>query len=344
MKRHAQRHCDAIDKIRVDKRRSSRIVFPAPTTTAAAHICEKLSAGRVEIRACDDRERWWSGVFDNYRDLARSAKFAERSGFAVYLGLNPTDQETTNDIKPYRCGMRDDDVVAIRRILFDLDPIRETGSAADDMQLRFASDRACVLASFLTGYGWPRPTIAMSGNGYHLQYHTHLPNNSHIGDLMTDLYRGLGVRMTTAEVGFDTTVRNPSRICRMYGTTNRKSGRRSAITQLGDWQVVDYDQFRRTAESVKPPKPKAAPAQRKRTHGMHKGLDIVAMFQDLGLYKRQIGTQKHAVICPQSHLHSTPDHPHRTDTVIWEGEWPQFHCSHAHCEGVTIHDVLDRFA
>lgn len=313
-------------------------------TPEARHLRSLLESGRVEIRACDESERWWSGIFDDFDALCRGGRLAEQRAMAVYTSLNPSDRPVTNDLKPFRKSVRDDHVVRIRRLLFDLDPVRETGSGSDDQQLGYAEDRARVLRDTLISFGWPSPMQAMSGNGYHLQYHCDLPNNDQTATILTDLYRGLGVRITTAEVGFDTTVRNPSRICRMYGTTNRKSGRRSVILDEGSSSLITAATIKQTADIVKPPKPKAAPAVRKRTHRHWQGCDVVGLFQSMGCYKRDLGGGKHAVICPQCELHSSQDHPHKTDTVIWEGEYPQFHCSHAHCEGLTIHDVLDRFA
>ena len=78
--------------------------------------------------------------------------------------------------------------------------------------------------------------------------------------------------------------------------------------------------------------------------GYYSTLDIVSWFSAHGLYKRPSHEHgKHYVTCPWLNEHSTGDHPSKTDTVIWEadGRWPNFHCSHAHCEGRGIRDVLN---
>ena len=72
-------------------------------------------------------------------------------------------------------------------------------------------------------------------------------------------------------------------------------------------------------------------------------LDVAAWFAAHGALKRGLGGGKHAVTCPWSSEHSTPDQPHGTDTVVWQaedGRWPRFFCSHAHCEGRCIRDVM----
>jgi hypothetical protein len=72
-------------------------------------------------------------------------------------------------------------------------------------------------------------------------------------------------------------------------------------------------------------------------------LDVCAWFAAHGLLKRGLGGGKHAVVCPWLDEHSTPDAPYGTDTVVWDaesGNWPTFHCSHAHCEGRKIVHVM----
>lgn len=307
------------------------------------NLTEMLAAGPVEIRA-NDGGKWWSGIFDDYASLVRSAKFAANKRMDVYTSLNPCDRPTTNRIKPFARAVRDEDVNRIRRVPFDLDPNRETGEAATDMQLGFAADRLTVLLDLMAREGWGEPLVGMSGNGFHAQYLVDLPNDDETHAAMVGLYRGLGVRLSTAEVAFDVTVKNPSRIFRCYGTVNQKSGRRSWC-HYGNPQIVPAEVFFATAEKLTPPKPKPAPAQAKRVQAVGlKHFDVVTLFKSLGLYKRDLGGGKHAVTCPDVDRHSSGDHLAKTDTVIWEGTWPQFHCSHAHCEALGIYEVIDRYA
>jgi len=303
-----------------------------------------LENGRVEIRANQDG-KWWSGIFDNFDDLARSGRFAENKKFNVYTSLNPSSRPATNTIKPYQKAVKDLDITRIHRIPFDLDPDRETGTAATGSQVGYAKHRSQILIDMLESLGWTNPIIGMSGNGYHVQYRCDLPNTDEVKTMLIDLYRGLAVRITTAEINFDVTVKNASRIFRMYGTTNRKASRRSYTDFPAKPTLVPADAIFGASEALKPPKPKPAPAKRKRSNekGFH-NFDVVGLFSQMGMYKRSLGDGKHAVTCIQCDRHSDHDHKDKTDTVIWEGEWPQYHCSHAHCEGVSIHDVIDRFA
>jgi hypothetical protein len=77
--------------------------------------------------------------------------------------------------------------------------------------------------------------------------------------------------------------------------------------------------------------------------GDFRTLDVVAWFRSHHSYLRQIGTKKHAVMCPWSQEHSTQSHVGGSDTAIWtqeEGRWPSFHCLHSHCRGRNILDVM----
>lgn len=77
--------------------------------------------------------------------------------------------------------------------------------------------------------------------------------------------------------------------------------------------------------------------------GDYRTLDVVGWFQAHGHYGAELGSGKHAVICPWSSEHSQPSKPEDSDTVVWEADdgWPGFHCMHAHCDGRGIRAVLE---
>lgn len=75
-------------------------------------------------------------------------------------------------------------------------------------------------------------------------------------------------------------------------------------------------------------------------------LDIVRLFKDAGLYGHDMGGGKHAVKCLQDHLHGVPIGAGQPDTgtVIFVGNGTRgFHCSHAHCQGLSIGSVAKHF-
>lgn len=76
--------------------------------------------------------------------------------------------------------------------------------------------------------------------------------------------------------------------------------------------------------------------------GDYSTLDAVAWFKAKGLYIKEHDTSgKHYVKCPFASGH-TGGKQGDTDTVLWQedGKWPTFHCSHNHCSGKGITDVI----
>ena len=82
-------------------------------------------------------------------------------------------------------------------------------------------------------------------------------------------------------------------------------------------------------------------------NGDYNTLDAVSWFRAHGLYRRSLGTYngtpRHAVKCPFESDHSDTSTDQDTSTVIFENGsgWPGFHCSHDHCDGRTVVDVME---
>jgi hypothetical protein len=160
-------------------------------------------------------------------------------------------------------------------------------------------------------------------------------------------------------VSLDTTVRNPGRVWRLYGSVNRKGGstperphRRSRVyLPAGPWEAIRAQVVNRTIEALGPvvvPEPPPGAAQQRPgpftgLRGDLRTLDIASLFRSRGLYRRPLGAGKHSATCPWSDTHTT-GLPGDTSTVVWEAEgdrWPTFHCSHSHCHGRALRDVLN---
>lgn len=311
-----------------------------------------LKNGNVEIRCIDKtspqsmkagKPLIWSSVFDDYDLMVKEIKLAEKKGYEIYQTVNPVLIPATNSrLRPYQRTTRDADIEQIRSIFFDFDAIRETGSAATPEQVTACEVVAVDMSEFLDAeHGWGVPTVGWSGNGVHLYYQTALSCDD-AKEYLRGLYAGLEKRFNTDTVSFDVSVKNPSRISRCLGTINQKAGRRSSVIVSDEFVmpklVID------AAKKLTPPKPKPtwvkpvgdAPAGR-----YIKNWDIAGEFNRRGMYLEQTHeAMKHFVTCPwhESHSETGP-----TDSVIWEGEWPNFHCSHAHCSERGIKDVIALF-
>ena len=302
-------------------------------------------AGIVEVRHLPTGR---SGIFDNPTSLLQEIEPLRGSG-NLFCTLNrPTQQEASNQFGAK--ALRDADIGRIVRIPFDLDPVRPAGCPSTGSELQAAHSRAVGLSNRLRAFGWPAPLVGMSGNGYHLQYRTALPADAETREMLNLIYRGLKAEFDDDVVGFDTTVRNPARILRLYGTTNRKGEnlpdrpwRETSCSVPQRWKQVHPTLVSALAESFarrlhRKPSPHHEPISLAGRRD-YRFLDVVSWFQALGLYEHHIERHIHAVTCPWESEHTTSA---RNDTTIFEadGGWPGFHCKHSHCAGRNIRDVL----
>jgi hypothetical protein len=309
----------------------------------------------LELRCCQD-ERWTSGLFSDLEALRTAIR--ERAGRGnLYISLNRPHATLAANRMGGR-ALTDADIERVVRIPVDFDPARPAECMATDAEVAQAvavRDRFIVA---MHAAGWPMPLTAMSGSGAHAMYRCAIPASTELREMLTTVYAGWRQDFATAEVGFDVKVRNPSRIFRLYGSTNRKGPdlperpwrRASCTLPAGGWQAVQIGDIaalaeryaRRSASAAPVPRPTAGPIV---GAGDFRTLDVVGWMQAQGLYKRPLGAGKHAIRCPWIGEHSSGDHPLRTDTVVWEaqaGEWPRFYCSHQHCEGRGMRELIER--
>jgi hypothetical protein len=306
----------------------------------------------VELRHADDG-RWRSGLFDDIGALRRAAAELQlRHSLFTTLNRPHATVKATNAMGTR--ALSDADMVMHTRLVFDFDPVRPKGMSSTDYEMADAIRQRNRLMATLSGMGWPAPVVACSGNGGHLVYRLRLLVADDVAEMLTTIYRGLRRDFSTEAVEFDPTVRNPARIWRLYGTINRKGiptpnrPHRTAVAVIpGRWEAVSPRLIEALADSY---------ARTLRAHpvagsggqlpvvgeGDYRSLDVVGWFAGHGAYRRHLGHGKHAVMCPWAHEHSIEAGPLDTSTVVWEasGNWPSFYCSHAHCEGRSIRDVL----
>ena len=313
------------------------------------YVGSLLADARVAELRVHLGDKWISGMFDSASAL--EACIRDHGEYNCYSTLNrPTNVAVLN-----RMGGRaltDADIETVVRLPFDFDPVRPTGQPSTEAELNAALRRRNKFVSMLAALQWPMPAMGMSGNGAHALYRCSVKNNSETKEMLTAIYRGLRVDFSDEEVLFDSSVRNASRIWRLYSTMNRKGEstterpHRIATVRLpARWDGVSPRQIEQLANGYakQPSAVVHAPLVRVIGKGDFTTLDAVAWFQAHGLHKRRIGDGKHAVTCPWAGEHSTLDAPYGTDTVIWESEpglWPTFHCSHQHCERRSMRDVV----
>ncbi|QDU23755.1 hypothetical protein [Urbifossiella limnaea] len=195
-----------------------RLLFAADQVVELRAVKVRRGAGRPHTEA---------GFFDpaHRADMARAALDVTRHAKAVYATLNPVRP----DLLARRCNRldwaddgeltKDKDVLARRWLLVDADPVRDPHVSATAAEKAAAFDTALAVREHLRGQGWPDPVLADSGNGYHLLYRVELPaGDGRVGRVL----QALAARFDTAHVKIDTTVGNPARVCKVWGTVARK--------------------------------------------------------------------------------------------------------------------------
>lgn len=300
---------------------------------------------QVEVRHLHDG-RAESGIFDSVESLQYAIHRRKEIG-NLYTTLNrPSYRKIFNRFG--ESAMKDRDFTRITRLVFDFDPVRSPGTASTADELKAARQVSVKFMQARNADGWHAPLVAMSGNGWHLQYRTVLPADADTRQMLRQLYRGLGREWTTEQVSFDTTVRNAGRIFRLYGTLNRKGPdtperpHREAYASVPPaWRQVSRVQVENLAKryASKPAPQRSGPVVAVVGRGDYRSLDVVALFRGREMYMHHLERNIHEVVCPWEHQHSSSS---PADTVIFEadGGWPGFHCKHDHCADRGIMAVI----
>jgi hypothetical protein len=259
----------------------------------------------VELRAlrCDGGAD--SGFFDagHLAEMARLGLEFSGSGRykGVYFVLNPVAPALLGR-SPYcvRGGgrvTRDADVVRRRWLLVDVDPQRPAGVSATDAEKAAAKRKAAQVREYLAAQGWPAPVSADSGNGYHLLYRVDLPPDD--GGLVRGALRALAARFDDNTATVDTSVFNPARLTKLYGTVSRKGAatperphRPSRVLEFpDDLAVVSADLLRRLAG----PAPAAAAGDVAAPRGVGGGAPVVPLAEKLRLAEKYLARTPPAV-------------------------------------------------
>ena len=156
----------------------------------------------------------------NKREIAEKAN--------VFITLNPINMDCYSrkqhdklmeSVKP---TTRDDEIVALHWLLIDLDPKRISGVSSSDKEQKKTVQKAKEIYQFLRKRGWKEPIRATSGNGTHLVYRFDCPNTPEYTDLWEKTLKILHHKFSDNNVEIDTTVFNPARICKLWGTKAQK--------------------------------------------------------------------------------------------------------------------------
>ena len=170
-----------------------------------------------------------SGYFDNHEAFCSAIKAANKVRHTgIYFTLQVIDPRllgrALNRLKAAKTTTSDQNIIAYRWLPVDIDPNRPSGVSASDAELQEALQIRNDMAQYaISELGFTPPIRAVSGNGGHLLFR--LPDML-VSD-QTKLFvhstlSGLSEKFSTDKVSIDTSVHNPARIWKLYGTTARK--------------------------------------------------------------------------------------------------------------------------
>ena len=146
----------------------------------------------------------------------------------IFITLNPINMSCYSR-KQHDCFIenaqpttKDNEIIALHWLLIDLDPKRMSGVSSSEEELKLAKAKARTIHDFLLDRGFKEPIRAMSGNGIHLVYRFDVPNTAENVAVFENTLKVLSEKFSDEEVEVDTTVFNPARICKLWGTIAQK--------------------------------------------------------------------------------------------------------------------------
>ena len=178
--------------------------------------------------------RTYSGYFRDSESLIRELRKVDLTGANVYLTLQKIHEgcearlqwERFLDAKKDKFpNTSDNDITSYLFIPIDLDPTRPAGISSTDQELRYAFEMAREINDYMKFNDFTDYVFAFSGNGYHLLYKCVLPVSKK--EYIVGILENLDSLFSNDLCKVDTTLSNPARIIKLYGTFAQK-GRHTA--------------------------------------------------------------------------------------------------------------------
>lgn len=149
------------------------------------------------------------------------------TGEQFYFTLNKINhdcyaREQKDKILLGKSTTQDKEIISYQYILIDFDPKRPSGVSSTDSELSKALDLRTEVYLFLRSKGFKDPIVALSGNGCHLLYKIDVPNNEENKKYIKNFLEVLDLKYSSNDVEIDTSVYNPARITKLYGTMASK--------------------------------------------------------------------------------------------------------------------------
>lgn len=179
--------------------------------------------GVIEVRSMSGYT--FSGYFKDREKLV--SELCRHDDKTWYFVMNDIDDgcysREQNERIMSKKGLKttgDKEITAIKWILIDADPERTTGVSSTDEEKAKAKETIKRVYKYLRGEGFADPVVCDSGNGYHLLYSVDMAVED--AEYTKKFLQAIDMLFSDDAVKIDTSVFNPSRITKVYGTIARK--------------------------------------------------------------------------------------------------------------------------
>lgn len=168
-----------------------------------------------------------SGYFKGTENLEKALQTVNLRGANVFFTLNEINDacysRTQHEcFRQEKVTTSDGDIVGYDWLLIDIDPQRPSGISSTDAELEEAHELAGKVYKYMKAKNFKEPIVARSGNGFHLLFSIGLRNTDENRALIERCLKALDFMFSNEKVSIDTSVFNPARISKLYGTMAQK--------------------------------------------------------------------------------------------------------------------------
>ena len=334
-----------------------RLDFNTDETRKALELL-KPDGELFEIRGIKGKENI-SGYFtdiDSAVNALAGYSFRDSANWQLYFTLNQINpacysRGQSNKFLSSSYGNKltttsKNDITSYRLILIDFDPQRPSETSSSNEELEAAHQKAVQVFQKLKEYGFPEPVTAMSGNGYHLLYRVNLDNTAENEALVGDFLKAADNAYSDSRIKIDTAVKDPNRICKLYGTTASKGTsteerphRQSKIlTVPSDFTEVPKELLQRFVDEHKPKETtKIRPIPQ--THSSNKNFNLAEWISMHNVPIRTTETKGNDTYYILENCPFNSEHTGKDSAVIQKSDGTLcFNCFHDSCSGKTWKD------
>lgn len=295
-----------------------------------------------------------SGYFRGTENLEKAFKTVDLRGANVFITLNVINDACYSRVQ-HECFRQvdvttgDKEILAYDWFLIDVDPKRPSEISSTKEEFENAKVKAGSVYRYLKRREFPEPIIALSGNGVHLLYSLALKNTDENKSLIEKCLKALDFMFSDEHTEIDTSVFNPSRISKLYGTlaqkgssTDERPHRMSKIIRLPE---NIYHVPKEKLELLAAEYPTEADKPVQRTNYTTQDFDIEQWLSDHGIRVNAIqpwgsGATKYILDeCPFDSSHKAPD----SMVVKMASGAVAFKCMHNSCAGRKWQDLRLKF-